>query len=291
MGALCQQSSPQGVVLAVPSLSNTWQEAIASMLAVCHRKHCCDVLGQLLNSGAPTLEPHVLPTKSAGADMYMGKAVFTGRNEISVDGKLLRFRKAVIATGGRAKVPPIPGLSEAPYLTNATLFNLQSLPPRLVVLGGGPIGLEMAQAFCRFGSKVTVLEGLQRILGPEDADAAAVVHRTLEEEGVRLLTGIGVKCVEHSAGTPWPEIKISVTVPKQEDVEVIICDAFLISAGRAPNVEGLGLDAAGVDFKPGVGVHVNDDLTTSNPDIFAIGDVIDRPELRFTHVAGALAGG
>jgi len=229
-------------------------------------------------------------TKNAGADMYVGKAVFTGRNEISVDGKSLRFRKAVIATGGRAKVPPIPGLSEVPYLTNATLFNLESLPPRLVVLGGGPIGLEMAQAFCRFGSKVTVLEGLQRILGPEDADAAAVVHRTLEEEGVRLLTGISVKGVEHSAGKPWPEIRISVTMPSQDDVEVIVCDAFLISAGRAPNVEGIGLEAAGVDFKPGVGVHVNDDLTTSNPDIFAIGDVIDRPELRFTHVAGTLAG-
>merc|ERR1719458_98138 len=132
-------------------------------------------------------------TKNAGADMYVGKAVFTGRNEISVDGKSLRFRKAVIATGGRAKVPPIPGLREAPHLTNATLFNLESLPPRLIVLGGGPIGLEMAQAFRRFGSEVTVLQRSPEVLGQEDAEAAAVVRDALEVEGVRVLTGVRVE--------------------------------------------------------------------------------------------------
>uniref|UniRef100_A0A7S4WEP3 Mercuric reductase n=1 Tax=Alexandrium monilatum TaxID=311494 RepID=A0A7S4WEP3_9DINO len=228
-------------------------------------------------------------TVKAGADMYIGKATFTGPNELKVGDKALKFRKAVIATGGRAKVPPIPGLAEAPHLTNATLFNLTELPPRFVVLGGGPIGLEMAQAFRRFGSQVTVLEGLGRILGPEDADAAVVVHRTLEHEGVRILTSVSVKSVQHTDGKPWPEIRIEVGLPEKE-AETICCDALLVATGRAPNVEGLGLEAAGVEFKPGLGVKVNDDLTTTNPDILAVGDAIDHPEFRFTHMAGTMAG-
>mmetsp|Transcript_104177 Transcript_104177/g.324889 ORF Transcript_104177/g.324889 Transcript_104177/m.324889 type:complete len:529 (-) Transcript_104177:13-1599(-) len=229
-------------------------------------------------------------TAKAGADMYVGKATFTGPHELKVGDRALKFRKAVIATGGRAKVPPIPGLSGVPYHTNATLFNLTDLPPRFVVLGGGPIGLEMAQAFRRFGSQVTVLEGLARILGPEDAEAAAVVHRTLEREGVRILASAGVKAVRHTEGKPWPEIQIEVHLPGQAEAETLRCDALLVATGRAPNVEDLGLEAAGVEFRPGLGVKVSDDLTTTNPDILAVGDVIDRPEFRFTHMAGTMAG-
>lgn len=231
-------------------------------------------------------------TSKAGADMYVGKAVFTGPNELRVGEQTLRFRKAVISSGARAKVPPIPGLPAAPYLTNSTLFNLTELPPRLIVLGAGPIGLEMAQAFRRFGSEVTVLEGLGRILGPEDKDAAAVLHRTLEAEGVRIITSVKVASVSGTVAGPgqtWPEIKVSVS-SESMGPEVLTCEAFLIATGRQPNVEGLGLEEAGVKYRPGLGVHINDDLSTSNPDIFAVGDVVDRPELRFTHMAGTMAG-
>lgn len=249
-----------------------------------------DVMARMrrLRAKIAPVDSHTTSAK-AGADVYVGQATFTGPHELQVGGQTLHFRKAVIATGGRAKVPPIPGLAEAPYLTNTTLFNLTELPPRLAVLGAGPIGLEMAQAFRRFGSEVTVLEGLDRILGTEDPDAAAAVHRVLEEEGIRLLTGLKVKSVSHTAGQPWPEIRVCVAKQDGVDFEVV-CDAFLVATGRTPNVEGLGLEAADVEFKPGVGVKINDDLTTTNPDILAVGDVVDRPELRFTHMAGTMAG-
>eukprot|EP00929_Paragymnodinium_shiwhaense_P109093 TRINITY_DN75469_c0_g1_i1.p1 TRINITY_DN75469_c0_g1~~TRINITY_DN75469_c0_g1_i1.p1 ORF type:complete len:534 (+),score=117.69 TRINITY_DN75469_c0_g1_i1:91-1692(+) len=227
-------------------------------------------------------------TAKAGADMYVGKAVFTGKNELKVGDQTLRFKKAVIATGGRAKVVPIPGIDSVPYITNATLFNLTTLPPRLAVLGAGPIGLEMAQSFQRFGSKVTVLEAFPRILGPEDEEASKIIHKVLEEDGCRILAGIAVKSVSHKDGTPWPEI--SITIEKDGKSEVVVCDAFLVATGRVPNVEGLGLEDAGVEYKVGLGVKVNDDLSTTNPDIYALGDVCDQPALRFTHMAGTMAG-
>eukprot|EP00927_Polykrikos_kofoidii_P084889 TRINITY_DN907_c0_g1_i1.p1 TRINITY_DN907_c0_g1~~TRINITY_DN907_c0_g1_i1.p1 ORF type:complete len:557 (+),score=102.17 TRINITY_DN907_c0_g1_i1:81-1673(+) len=228
-------------------------------------------------------------TQGTGADMYTGKAVFIGRHELRVGDRTLRFKKAVITTGGRAKIFPIPGLADAPYMTNATLFNLTSLPPRFVVIGAGPIGLEMAQAFRRFGSQVTVLEAFERILGPEDESAAKILHSVLENEGVRLMPGVKVESVEHTKGEPWPEVRI--TVRKGDaDPEIVVCDALLVATGRVPNVEGLGLEEAGVEYAPGLGIKVNDDLSTTNPDIFAAGDVIDRPEFRFTHTAGSMGG-
>mmetsp|Transcript_12535 Transcript_12535/g.24448 ORF Transcript_12535/g.24448 Transcript_12535/m.24448 type:complete len:526 (+) Transcript_12535:45-1622(+) len=227
-------------------------------------------------------------TIAAGADVYQGTATFTGKDTLTVNGQTLRFKKAVICTGAKAFVPPIPGLQEAPILTNASLFNLTELPPRFVVLGAGPIGLEMAQAFRRFGSEVTVLEGLPRILGPEDPEAAAILHAQLVEEGVTIHAGIKVSRVEHTDKKPFPEIRVHVEL-SDGSAEVVVCDAFLVATGRKPNVENLGLEVAGVDFKP-QGVVVNDDLSTSNPNIFAIGDVIDRPEFKFTHMAGTMAG-
>jgi len=232
-------------------------------------------------------------TTNAGADMYLGKAVFTGRHELQVDGRAIKFRKCVIATGGRAMVPPIPGLDKVPYMTNANFFNLTALPPRLVVIGGGPIGLEMAQAFCRFGSKVTVLQASERILRPEDADASKVIHRVLEKEGVRILTSLKIESVSHvrclPVNHPWPEIKICASTSDGEP-ETIVCDVLMVATGRVPNVEGFDLEKAEVDYVPGVGIKVNDDLTTSNPDVLAVGDVINRPEMRFTHMAGTMAG-
>lgn len=220
--------------------------------------------------------------------MFFGNAVFKGPHEIEVAGQTLRFRKAVIATGGRAAVPPIPGLREAPYLTNAELFNLDKLPARLVVLGAGPIGCEMAQAFARFGSKVTVIDLLPKVMGPEDDDASALVQRTLEEDGVRFLLGANTKRVDHlkSGDASACVLQVSVGDGAPEELE---CDVLLVATGRIANVEGLGLDNANVKCDR-AGIIIDDELRSSNPDILAVGDCCNRMDLRFTHVAGTMAG-
>lgn len=229
-------------------------------------------------------------TVKAGADMYFGNASFTGPHEIEVAGQTLKFRKAVICTGGRAAVPPIPGLKEAPYKTNAELFNLDQLPPRLVVIGAGPIGCEMAQAFARFGSKVTVVDLLPKVMGAEDEDAALVVKKALEEDGVRFVLGASTKKIEHfktDDASPWPRIVLHVSADgKDEELET---DVLLVATGRVANVEGVGLEAANVKCDR-AGVIIDDELRTSNPDILAVGDCCNRPELRFTHMAGTMAG-
>jgi pyruvate/2-oxoglutarate dehydrogenase complex dihydrolipoamide dehydrogenase (E3) component len=230
-------------------------------------------------------------TVKAGADMYFGKAVFKGPHEIEVAGQLLRFRKAVIATGGRAMVPPIPGLKDVPYKTNADLFNLECLPPRMVVVGAGPIGCEMAQAFARFGSQVTVIDLLPQAMGAEDAEAATVIKKTLEADGVRFLLGATTKKIEHIKNgddTPWPRIVLHLSMGDSA-VEQVECDVLLVATGRVANVEGLGLESANVTCDR-AGIVIDDELKTSNPDILAVGDCCNRPEVRFTHMAGTMAG-
>eukprot|EP00931_Biecheleriopsis_adriatica_P066200 TRINITY_DN405_c0_g1_i2.p1 TRINITY_DN405_c0_g1~~TRINITY_DN405_c0_g1_i2.p1 ORF type:complete len:537 (-),score=104.04 TRINITY_DN405_c0_g1_i2:251-1861(-) len=232
-------------------------------------------------------------TVAAGADMYVGRARFTGAHELEVGGQVLRFKKAVICTGGRAMVPDkfVPGLKEAPYHTNATLFNLSSLPPRLLIVGAGPIGCEMAQAFARFGSKVTIVDMLPQILGPEDPEAASVLQESLLRDGVKIIVGARVERVEHTpaAGADaWPTIKVFAKVG--ESTETLECEVLLIAAGRVPNVEGIGLEAAGVKYHPSRGIEIDDQLHTSNPDILAIGDCCDKPQARFTHMSGTMAG-
>jgi pyruvate/2-oxoglutarate dehydrogenase complex dihydrolipoamide dehydrogenase (E3) component len=227
-------------------------------------------------------------TAKAGADMYFGDAVFKGPHEIEVAGQTLRFRKAVIATGGRAMVPPIPGLREAPHITNHGLFNLQRLPPRMVVLGAGPIGCEMAQAFARFGSKVTVIDLLPQAMGMEDADAAVVIKKALEEDGVRFLLGASTSKVEHTQGDDnWPRITLHLSADGKD--ETIVCETLLVATGRVANVENLGLEAANVKCDR-FGIVIDDELRTANPDILAVGDCCNQPQLRFTHMAGTMAG-
>jgi pyruvate/2-oxoglutarate dehydrogenase complex dihydrolipoamide dehydrogenase (E3) component len=188
-----------------------------------------------------------------------------------------------VATGARAAVPPIPGLAEAGYLTNETLFNLTALPARLVVLGAGPIGCEMAQAFARFGSRVTSVGRGRQILPREDEDAAALVARAMAEDGVELALGWQPVAVRRSG-----EGRV-VVLESRDDAKArreIAADEILVATGRAPNIEGLGLDAAGVHHS-GKGVDVDDRLRTSNPRIYACGDVASR--FQFTHVADAQA--
>ena len=221
--------------------------------------------------------------KDLGVDVFLGKGVFTGPNTIEVDGQALHFARAVIATGGTASIPPIPGLEQAPILTNANVFNLTELPKRVAVVGSGPIGLELAQCFRRFGSDVTVFSRSDQIMPKEDREAAAMVQASMEADGVKFLYHVEYKKVETVDG--GQAARLSYKDPNGEhQLEV---DRILVAAGRKPTVEGLGLEAAGVEFDLRSGVKVNDRLQTTNPHIFAVGDVATR--FQFTHVSDFMA--
>ena len=287
-----------------------------------------------------------------GVDVFIGEARFTGPDAVAVGGASLRFARAAVCTGARAATPPVPGLADAGCLTNETVFSLTELPPRLAVIGAGPIGCELAQAFARFGSEVTVIERGGRILPREDADAAAVVQARMARDGVRFVFDAEVRAVEPaaagvptsggtpasggapasggvpvsggtlaSAGTPVSSVGMD-AAPEEESVvsrqigerredrpcgdaaddanargkriryaaggesHDLCVDEILVGVGRAPNVEGLGLEAAAVACDRG-GVAVDAHLRTTNPRIYAAGDVCSR--FKFTHAADAMA--
>ncbi len=215
-----------------------------------------------------------------GVDVYFGAGRFTGPETIEVEGQTLRFSKAVIATGSRAAVPPIPGLAEAGYLTNETVFNLTELPRRLIVIGGGPIGCELAQAFRAFGSEVTVVDLLPTLLPRDDAEAAAVVQAALAREGVQFQLGVKPQRVERRGA------EVVLHLERAGAGHALTADAILVAAGRAANVDGLGLEQAGVAFTK-KGITVDDYLQTTNPRVFAAGDV--GYKYQFTHTADATA--
>lgn len=219
--------------------------------------------------------------RGLGVDLFIGEARFAGRDTVAVGGKTLRFSKAAITTGARAAALPIPGLKEAGYLTNETVFSLTELPRRLAVIGGGPIGCELAQAFGRFGAEVTVLEVMPRILIREDRDAAERVERALVREGVGVLTGCKILDIERR-----PAEKIF----RYERAGVageLAVDEILVGVGRVPGLDGLNLEAAGVEYNPQGGITVNDRLQTTNPRVFAAGDICS--QYKFTHMADAMA--
>jgi pyruvate/2-oxoglutarate dehydrogenase complex dihydrolipoamide dehydrogenase (E3) component len=219
--------------------------------------------------------------RDLGVDVFLGEGAFTGRDRLAVGGETLRFRRAVIAAGSRASAPPIPGLAEAGYLTNETVFGLTALPRRLVVIGGGPIGCELAQAFARFGSEVTVIEAMDRILPRDDAEAARIVASALAADGVRIHTGAEVTGVERSG-----EARIVTHRSGGTDAQVA-ADRVLVAVGRAPNVQGLDLELAGVAYDSRTGVETDERMRTSNPHVYAIGDIATR--FPFTHAADAQA--
>lgn len=221
-----------------------------------------------------------------GVDVFFGDGSFADRETFRVGGATLRFLKACIATGARAVELPIPGLKEAGYLTNETVFSLTELPRRLAVIGAGPIGCELAQVFARFGSEVTLLEAMPQILIREDRDAAQIVQRALERDGVKIVVGCkisGVGCRMAVEGRSEGKTIIAEHGGKRHELSV---DDILVGVGRAPNVEGLGLDVAGVEVDK-AGVKVDDRLRTANPNIFAAGDIAS--PYKFTHVADAEA--
>ena len=220
-------------------------------------------------------------TREFGVDVHFGNARFTSERALDVDGVALEFRRAVIATGARASAPPIPGLAQAGYLDNESVFTLTECPKRLAVLGAGPIGCELAQAFRRLGAQVTVLEQKDQVLPREDPDAARIVQTALEREGIDLVLGCEVKSVEKRGSEKW----LHVVDPRRGDRQVA-ADAILVSVGRAPNIEDLGLERAGVAHDKN-GVRVDDFLRTSQPRIYAVGDVC--MQWKFTHAADAAA--
>jgi len=218
--------------------------------------------------------------RGLGIDVYLGGGRFTGPDTVDVAGHALRFARACIATGARAKAPPISGLEEAGYLTNETIFSLTHLPRRLAVIGAGPIGCELAQAFARFGSEVFLIEAMHGVMPNESPRASEVVRRALLADGVRLLCCGKALAVDKNADGKHLHVD---SHGEHYDLTV---DEILVGAGRTPNVEGLGLEAAGVAFDRS-GVTVSDGLQTTNRRIFSAGDVCSR--YKFTHAADAMA--
>jgi len=218
-----------------------------------------------------------------GVDVFLGSGQFTGRNSFEVDGKTIVFKKAVIATGSRAYHPPIEGLSEAGYLTNETVFNITEQPRTLAVIGAGPIGCELAQTFSRFGTKVTIIQNSSHILNREDADAAEIVQQAFIKEGIDIL--FNAKTTHITVSEAGKTLHVEVENP--DGATTITVDEILVSTGRVPNVQGLGLEIAGVDYTERHGVMVNKYLQTTNPVIYATGDVALAH--KFTHTADAAA--
>lgn len=216
-----------------------------------------------------------------GVDVFLGQGRFSGRDTIEVGDQTLRFKKAVIATGARAAAPPIPGLDETGYLTNETVFSLTECPSRLAVIGAGPIGCELAQAFRRLGAEVSILEMKNQILTREDPDAAAIVQDVFVREGVNLVLECAIQRVERQGVEKVIHLKC-----KGKCAELRV-DEILVGVGRTPNVEGLNLEGVGVEYDSRSGVKVDDRLRTTNARIFAAGDICF--PYKFTHTADAMA--
>lgn len=224
-----------------------------------------------------TIEPVDSPAalEAAGVHVQAGDLAFTGPHSAVVDGRVVEFEQAIVCTGSSPVVPDIPGLDEADPLTSDSVWDLDELPARLAVLGGGNIGCELGQAFARLGSEVTVIEGAARILPREDPQAAELVAASLERDGVTIITGTPVVEVKSTSGSG---------VLVLEDGSQVAFDRLLVSVGRRPGTGELALDRAGVETDERGYVRVDARLRTANPDIWAAGDVTGHAQ--FTHTAG-----
>ena len=223
-----------------------------------------------------TIEPADSPPRlrDAGVEVHTGVVVLTGPTSALVDGQPVAFRQALVATGAEPAVPAVPGLRESGPLTSESVWDLTELPHRLVVLGGGSIGSELAQGFARLGSAVTLVEAGSRLLSREDPRASAVIERALRADGVDVRTGAGVTSVRDG-------------VLRLADGSDVVADRVLVAAGRRPRTDGLGLAAAGVDLDDRGHVVVDGACRTSQPGIWAAGDVTGPPQ--FTHTAAVHA--
>src|SRR5580765_487051 len=221
--------------------------------------------------------------ESLGVDVFRSHARFASPEEVRAGDATLRGKNFVIATGSRPAIPEVDGLDRVTHYTNETIFDeLKAKPQHMIVLGGGPIGCELGQAFARLGVQVTILQKGPRLLPREDPDASELLLRRLEAEGVNILTGAQVRVAARHGHT----IRVWAEVLGEESRHPIDCDAILVATGRRPNVAGLGLEAAGVVFTER-GVTVGEHLQTSQKHIYAAGDVTGMD--RFTHVADSHA--
>ena len=218
---------------------------------------------------------------AAGVDVFFGEARFTASDALRVDGAKLRFKKALIATGARPDTPTIPGLVEAGFLTNENVFDLTELPRRLLVIGGGPLGCELAQAFCRFGAQTIIAQDSPMFLPKEERDAAQILSDAFARDGIEVRLNSKVVKVRVEDGQKLADLV------SDDYKSTVAVDAILIGAGRAPNVDGMNLEAAGVDYDHKLGIRVDDFLRTSNRRIYAAGDAC--LEHKFTHTADASA--
>ncbi len=216
--------------------------------------------------------------KDSGVDVYLGEARFISPEAIEVDGTVLTFSRALIATGGRPWIPDIPGLKDADPLTSETIFQLTELPKRLAVLGAGPIGCELAQTFRRLGAEVCLIQKASHILMREDQDAASLVQQQFAQEGVQLILNAELKAVVVEGEAK----QLKIQTP--QGLQQLTCDEVLVATGRKPNIDNLALDKAGVSIS-NRGLEVDAYLKTSNPRIFAAGDVVSH--FQFTHTANA----
>lgn len=225
------------------------------------------------------IAPHDSPERltAAGVTVVPGHGRFVSGREIDVDGRRLRFRRAIVATGSRAAIPPVPGLAELGPLTHETIWDLRELPARLAVVGAGPIGCELGQAFARLGAAVTLVDVADRVLPREEPAASALLADALREDGVTLRLGARIDRAEPADGD-GDGARLHL-----HDGTVVQADAVLVAAGRVPRTDGLGLDAAGVEVDARGAVVVDPTMRTSAPRIFAVGDVTGG--LAFTHVA------
>jgi len=218
---------------------------------------------------------------SLGVDMFFGNVRFTGADTLMVNDLTLRFGKAMIATGTRPHIPNVPGLREAGFLTNATVFNLTELPKRLLVIGGGPVGCELAQAFRQLGSKVTIVQDKPLFLEKEERDAAQILSDAFARDGIEVRLNTTATAVRVENGVKQVDL---LSADYKSTIEV---DAILTGVGRVPNVQGLDLEKAGVKFDDKKGISVDDFLATNNPRIYAAGDVC--LEDQYTDTAAASA--
>lgn len=211
-----------------------------------------------------------------GVDVFLGHGEFVAPDRLRVNGDELHFRRAIIATGARAALIPVPGLEASGVYTNETIFSLTELPPRVVVIGAGPIGVELAQTFARFGSEVTVVHADPHPLPRDDKDAGAIITRAIEADGVRVVNSAAVRAARRQDGVTVLEVEHG---GKREE---LAAEVVLVAAGRAPNVNGMGLEAAGVAYDR-TGIQVDDQLRTTAKGIYAVGDVASKHQ--FTHAA------
>ena len=223
----------------------------------------------------------VAALREAGIDVFFGQARFASPDEMDIDGLPLRFERALIATGGKPDVPAIPGLAGIGYYTNESIFDIAQLPRRLLVIGGGPLGCELAQVFCRFGSKTIIVQDMPLFLPKEERDAAQILSVSFARDGIEVRLNTTVTGIREVDG------EIRADLLSDDYRSTITVDAVLIGTGRLPRIDGMDLENAGIGYDAAAGIHVDDFLCTSNPRVYAAGDAC--LEDMFTHAAVASA--